>query len=122
MRKSIIALAVLASCFVIPIDGYCEAEETLFLNGDPRYPLIFAKEGYRHYLDLDSCTIISDDEDGFEVYAEYIDTYYPANKRRLGRHFRKNKEGKIQVLVDDNTRWVTFWNPHDGENDFVKNG
>ena len=116
MRKSILALAVLASCFVIPIDGYCEAEETLFLNGDPQYPLIFAKEMYRHYLDLDSCAIISDDEDGFEIYAEYVKPEPFDNGHRYGRHFRKNKEGKIQVLVDDNTRWVTFWNPHDGEN------
>ncbi len=115
MRKSILALAVLAACLVVPIKGYCHAEESLCMDGDPRYPLIFAKEMYRHYLDLDSCTIISDNEDGFEVYAEYIDTYFPANKRRHGRHFRKKKEGKIQVLVDDNTRWVTFWNPHDEE-------
>ncbi len=116
MRKSIIALAVLAAGFVMPINGYCEAEETLFLNGDPRYRLIFAKEMYRHYLDLDSCAIISDDEDGFEIYAEYVKPEPFDNGHRYGRHFRKNKEGKIQVLVDDNTRWVTFWNPHDGEN------
>ncbi len=116
MRKSFLALAVLAACFVIPINGYCEAEETLFLNGDPRYRLIFAKEMYRHYLDLDSCAIFSDDEDGFEIYAEYVKPEPFDNGHRYGRHFRKNKEGKIQVLVDDNTRWVTFWNPHDGEN------
>ena len=115
MRKSILALAVLLACFVMPISGHCEAEEPLVMNGDPRYLLIFAKEMYRHYLDLNSCTIISDDEDGFEVYAEYVDLESFDKYRRHGRHFRKNKEGEIQVLVDDNTRWVSFYNPHDGE-------
>lgn len=124
MRKSILALAVLASCFVIPIDGYCEAEETLFLNGDPRYLLIYAKECYRHYLDLDSCMIISDNEDGFEISADYIDTDLKGERHKNTLRFRKNEEsdGELQVFrrnyygVEYIEEWNTFYNPHDGEN------
>lgn len=124
MRKSILALAVLAACFVMPINGYCEAEETLFLNGDPRYRLIFAKEMYRHYLDLDSCAIISDDEDGFEISADYIDTDLKGKRYKYTLRFRKNEEsdGELQVFrrnyygVEYIEEWNTFYNPHDGEN------
>ena len=52
MRKSILALVVLAACFVIPINGYCEAEETLFMDDDPRYPLVLAIALQRQYLEL----------------------------------------------------------------------
>ena len=56
--------------------GRCHAEEQLFLDDDPRYPLVFAliwgRDDFRHYLDLDSCEVISHDEDGFEIAAKYI--------------------------------------------------
>ena len=116
MRKSFLVLVVLVACFVIPINGYCEAEESLFMNGDPRYPLIYAKECYRHYLDLDSCMIISDNEDGFEISADYIE---PNNtwKTRTTCRFRKNEvsDGKLQALSDYSKDWQTIYNPYDEE-------
>ncbi len=94
----------------------CHAEEQLFLDGDSRYPLIFAMENYRHYLDLDSCTIISDDEDGFEIAAEYIESK-SYNRQKVARRFRKNEEsdGELQVLDDYGEEWQTFYNPYDEE-------
>ena len=57
-------IAVFAVSFVIEVASFahCHAEEPLFMDGDPRYLLVYAKEMYRHYLDPDSCTIISDNE------------------------------------------------------------
>lgn len=98
------------------ISGHYKAEESLFMNGDPRYPLIYAKECYRHYLDLDSCMIISDNEDGFEISADYIE---PNNtwKPRTTCRFRKNEVSnrELQVLSDYSKDWQRIYNPYDEE-------
>ena len=98
------------------ISGHYKVEESLFMNGDPRYPLIYAKECYRHYLDLDSCIIISDDEDGFEISADYIEPN-KTRKTRITCRFRKNEvsNGELQVLSDYSKDWQRIYNPYDEE-------
>ncbi len=103
--------------------GRCHAEEPLFLDDNPRYPLVTAQKGLRYYLDLDSCEVISNDEDGFEISAKYIYPRYRNNDYTC--RFRKNKEsdGKLQVRHWRNKevrtiydkKWRTIYDPYDKE-------
>ena len=110
--------AFLTFLFVVsmPIVGCCEAEPP-YLDGNPRYPLVFAMEAYRHYLDLDSCAIVSDDEDGFEIVAEYIDPKSFGNNHRYECRFRKNAEsdGELELWIEHIRQWTPFYNPYDEE-------
>ncbi len=95
--------------------GRCHAEESLFLDGNPRYPLVSAQKSSRDYLDLDSCEVISDDEDGFEISAKCNNPRYPNNDYIY--RFRRNKEsdGKLQVRDWYDKKWKTIYDPHDKE-------
>ena len=95
--------------------GRCHAEESLFLDGNPRYPLVSAQKSSCDYLDLDSCEVISDDEDGFEISAKCNNPRYPNNDYIY--RFRRNKEsdGKLQVRDWYDKKWKTIYDPHDKE-------
>ena len=117
-KKLKIALVLLA-CFAMSFSKHCKAEESLFMDGDPRYPLVSAEELHRQYLDLDACEIISDDEDGFEIYAEYFDLFLDPISIK-GKHiyrFRKNDEsdGELQFWDDSRKKWLPLPDPSDQE-------
>ena len=112
-------IATVAVAFMMEVSnvGRCYAEEPLFMDGDPRYPLVFAlkwgRDDFRHYLDLDSCEVISHDEDGFEIAAKYISSIEQSDRdRRCTCRFRKNEDSgwKLQFW---NKGWKTFMDPHD---------
>lgn len=111
-RRSLFAVMLLAvTLFPFP----CHAAEEHFLDDNPRYPLIYAIVPNRHYLDLDSCAIISADEDGFEVSAQYLDSKSQADDNRHTCRFRKNEESgwELQVWNDSYDKaWRTFINPN----------
>lgn len=71
------------------------------------------KKSSRDYLDLDSCEVISDDEDGFEISAKCNNPRYPNNDYIY--RFRRNKEsdGKLQVRDWYDKKWKTIYDPHD---------
>lgn len=125
MQKRVLALAVLTVCFLISVNGHCHAEErfswtAMFLDDNPRYPLIFGINPHREYLDLESCRIISGDEDSFEIYAEgiYKSTDIAVQRKETPAHrFRKNEEsnGELQFWKNSGKEWVTFPNPYDQE-------
>ena len=99
--------------------GRCHAEESLFMDGDPRYPLVLAIKLQRQYLDLDACEIILDDEDGFELYAEYYNLFLDPISIK-GKHiyrFRKNDEsdGELQFWDDYSETWRKIPNPYSQE-------
>ena len=80
------------------------------MDGEPRYPLVSAVELHRQYLDLDACEIISDDQNGFELYAEYFDLFLDPISIK-GKHiyrFRKNDEsdGELQFWDDSRKKMV----------------
>lgn len=113
IRRSVLAAAFLAATF---LPCLCRAEEPLFLDGNPRYPLVYALENYRHYLDLDSCTLISGNADSFEISAEYIhEPQYPSHDYPYECRFRKNEEsgGELQVWDDYSQKWCAIYNPYD---------
>lgn len=101
-----------------------------FLDGDPRYPLVYAfpanwksQSTFNRYLDLESCEVITDDEDGFEISADYIRFYLKDKRDTTTLRFRKNEEsdGELQVFSghfyggDYREEWSTFYNPYDEE-------
>lgn len=116
IRALIVMFAVSLAMGVSNV-GRCHAEESLFLDDDSRYPLVFAQEDTFEYLDLDSCTVISGDEDEFEISARYYSRYEgrraagPEAKEHTCR-FRKNEASgwKLQFW---NGGWTTFIDPHD---------
>lgn len=113
IRRSVFAFALLVMAL---LPCRCHADERLFLDGNPRYPLIYAVIPHRHYLDLDSCTIISDDEDGFEVSAQYLDSKSLADANRHICRFRKNKESGWELQFRNeryDKEWRTFISPND---------
>lgn len=89
----------------------------MFLDGDSRYPLVFGINPHRHYLDLDSCVVISGDADAFEIYAEgiYQSTDVAVQHENPVYRFRKNEEtdGALQFGVENNQEWRTIPNPYD---------
>lgn len=101
--------------------GRCYAEEPLYLGDNPRYPLLFAliwgRDDFRHYLDLDSCEVISRDEDGFEITTKYITTSKQSDEdHEYTCRFRKNGDSgwKLQVWDEHYDKaWETFIDPHD---------
>ncbi len=121
IKALIAAFTVLLILDVLLFGRCCHAEESLFRGGDPKYLLVLAMAGgcsdFRLYLDLDSCDVISHDENGFEISAEYIATIAQANKgHKYVCRFRKNEESgwKLQVWNEDyDKEWVTFIDPHD---------
>lgn len=114
-----ISLVVLLTFFTLFVGRQCRAEELQrFMDGDPLYPLVYAREFYLSYLDLDSCTIISDGEDGFEFSVEKISTS-PLEYRSAYR-FRQNAEsaGELQVFGQfyaNESVWRTIPDPRDWE-------
>lgn len=123
MRRIWALIAVFAAAFVIEVAlyGRCHAEEQLFLDDNPRYPLVFAliwgRDEFHHYLDLDSCEVISHDEDGFEISAKYIATIEQSDRdHEYTCRFRKNGDSgwRLQVWDDHYDKaWETFLDPHD---------
>ena len=106
---------VVALLIAVLFPCQCEAEEPLFLDGNPRYPLIFAQDFMRHYLDLDSCVLISGDKDSFEISAEYIDPKFPELDHTY--RFRRNEasDGELQVLGRNSKEWAIFPDPQNEE-------
>lgn len=122
MRKvwALIAAFAVALAMEVSNVGRCHAEEQLFLDDDPQYPLVSAfiwgRDDFRHYLDLDSCEVISHDEDGFEISAKYIATSKQSDKdHEYIRRFRKNEESgwELQFWNGHDKAWETFIDPHD---------
>ena len=121
MRKVWVLIAAVVASFVME-SSFCErchAVESFFLDDNPEYPLVSVVELHRQYLDLDSCEIISDDEDGFELYAEYFDLFLDPISIK-GKHiyrFRKNDEsdGVLQFWDDSREKWLPLPNPSDQE-------
>lgn len=101
--------------------GRCHAEESLFMDGNSHYPLVYAQEDVFRYLDFDSCTIISKDESGFELSVKYlfrpdVQRYTALKEEERVCRFRKNEESdwKLQVWDDHYDKgWKTFIDPHD---------
>ena len=106
--KILVIIAFLSSS----VFGHCQAEEHLFLNDNPRYPLIFAIDRNRRYLDLDSCAIISNDENGFEISAQCICQDMESNEPEKNQtfRFRKNAESNWKLQV-----WEEFWARYSSE-------
>ena len=103
--------------------GCCHAKDLdlpMFLDDNPRYPLVFAIYPSGHYLDLESCRVISGDEDNFEIYAEGVfhsrDSFVQRKDNPI-YHFRKNEEsdGELQFWKNSSKEWKTFPNPYDKE-------
>ena len=123
MRKVWALIAALAVLLMMgdSIFGCCQAEELpMFLDDNPRYPLVFGINPHRHYLDLESCKVISGDEDSFEIYAEGVyQSVDPAVQRKDNPiyHFRKNEESdwELQFWKNSSNEWKTFPNPYDQE-------
>ena len=121
MRKvwALIAAAVASFVLELSICGHCHAEKLqMFLDDNPRYPLIFGINPHRRYLDLESCRVISGDEDSFEIYAEgiYKSTDIAVQSKETPTyHFRKNEEsnGELQVWLKRDQKWKTIPNPYD---------
>ncbi len=117
MDRRWVLIVMFAVPFVMEVSsiGDCHAEESLFLDDDPRCPLIYALKGSRHYLDLDSCTVILNDEDGFEISARYHDPRFSIIDHTC--RFRRNKEsdGKLQVRRWHDSEWWTIYDPYDKE-------
>jgi len=119
--RTLIAAFAVAFVIEVALYGRCHAEERLFLDNDPRYPLVFAliwgRDEFRHYLDLDSCEVISHDEDGFEISAKYIATIGQSDRdHEYTCRFRKNGDSgwRLQVWDDHYDKaWETFLAPHD---------
>lgn len=118
----------IAFLLVMHVFGICHAKELEpFRDGNPQYPLVCSWEMFGtifyDYLDLDSCTIVSD-KDGFELSAvlyhfEYSH-YGPKETYEIQTcHFRNNAEsnGRLQYWKDDefgNNEWTTLiLNPYD---------
>lgn len=112
IRRFVLGLALLV---VMLLPSRCHAEEPLFLDGDPRYPLIYAIDYMRHYLDLDSCVLISGDANAFEISARYIDPKFPEIDHTY--RFRKNEDsdGELEVWGCYDKDWAAFPNPQDEE-------
>ena len=127
----LIAAFTLLLMLEVAICKRCHAEEPqMFLDDNPRFPLIYAREGALdrfNYLDLDSCTVISGDEDCFEISAQYValsffrdvaPQYASSSKEEYTCRFRKNEEsgGELQVWDEHyDKKWRTFIGPHDEE-------
>lgn len=103
--------------------GCCHVKELdlpMFLDDNPRYPLVFAIYPQGHYLDLESCKVISGDEDSFEIYAEGVfhsrDSFVQRKDNPI-YHFRKNEEsdGELQFWESYGKKWKTFPDPYDQE-------
>ena len=116
--KALIAAFAVSFVIEVLICGRCHAEEPqMFLDDNPRYPLIFAQEDIFHYLDLDSCTLISGDEDCFEISARYysrcegLKSAGPEAQEHTC-HFRKNEDSGWKLQFG-NKGWTTFKDPHD---------
>ena len=120
IRTLITAFAV-AFVIEVALYGRCHAEEPLFMDGNPRYPLVYAQKDVFRYLDFDSCTIISKDESGFELSVKYlfrpdVQRYTALKEEERVCRFRKNEESdwKLQVWDDHYDKgWKTFIDPHD---------
>ena len=123
MRKVWALIAALAVLLMMgdSIFGCCQAEELpMFLDDNPRYPLVFGINPHRHYLDLESSKVIAGDEDSFEIYAEGVyQSVDPAVQRKDNPiyHFRKNEESdwELQFWKNSSNEWMTFPNPYDKE-------
>lgn len=119
--RALIAAVVASFVMEFTVLGHCHAEKLqLFLDDNPRYPLIFGLNPHREYLDLESCRIISGDENNFEIYAEgiYKSTDVAVQMKETPTHlFRKNEESdeELQVWSKRNQEWKTIPNPYDQE-------
>lgn len=114
IRALIVMFAVSLAIGVSNV-GRCHAEEPLFLDDNPRRPLVSAQIGWRDYLDLDSCEVISNDADGFEISAKCNNPDFPDNDHIY--RFRKNKESEGELQIQDwyDKKWKTIYDPHDKE-------
>ena len=107
-------------CFVMPV---CHAEEPqIFLDDNPKCPLVYAQEHAFGYLDLDSCTLISGDKDSFEISVQYYSRYEGlkaagSKAKEYTCRFRKNGDSgwKLQVWNDcyHDKEWESFIDPSD---------
>ncbi len=130
MQKKILLMTGIAFLLAMHVFGICHAKELEpFRDGNPRYPLVRSWEMFGtifyDYLDLDSCTIVSE-EDGFELSAVICHFTYSHSApeetyEHQACHFRKNAEsnGELQFWKDDecgNNEWRTIiLNPYDRE-------
>ena len=98
--------------------GLCHAEELpMFLDGNPRYPLVSGINPHRYYLDLGSCAVISGDADTFEIYAEgiYRSSDVAVQHKNPVYRYRQNAEsdGKLQYWDGSSHAWKDFPDPYD---------
>lgn len=123
MLRKVLLADCIAFLLVMHIFGICHAGDLdlpMFLNDNPRYPLVFAIYPSGHYLDLESCRVISGDEDSFEIYAEGVFKSLDGAVQRKENpiyHFRKNEESnwELQFWKNSSNEWKTFPNPYDQE-------
>ena len=85
-----------------------------YFNDDANYPMVYVYHGYREYLDLSSCTFVSNTKDSYEFAACYVNTnvqFLPETVQKTDTiYFRQKKDGKsLPQYYDDKTqKWITI--------------
>ncbi|MBR5914547.1 MAG: hypothetical protein IKZ58_09325 [Selenomonadaceae bacterium] len=112
MRKLILTVALLMSLTLV--SGCGTKTYAPYLEDDKNIPLTWTYQNDAEYAQLDTCKIIRDDNDSYEISIIY--TYcYESESGCTGkidnyRFFRQNKDGKSlpQYSEDGGKTWITI--------------
>lgn len=84
------------------------------LNDDPNYPMVYVYHARREYIDLSSCTLVSNTKDSFEFAACYIMTDGYKNPEEVTEtgtlRFKQKKDGHglPQYYHERTQKWITI--------------